>query len=320
VTIQLNAVNHFHKSVTLWTISFGLPTQVIQKSAMLHSLPAVLLGILISSLCSAVHAANAQEAIASMGEIFLSQDQFKSMIETLDPESRQQLRQHPDKLEKLATNEVIRMGVLKEALAKGWDKKPEVQARLQQLREQVIVATYLNEQARAPANYPSESEIRTFYDNHKDSFKTAKQYRLAQIFLSTSNASAEKVMEIASKAKNEDFSALAKKYSDHKESAANGGDSGWLDEAQLLPEIRTQLASMSSGAISSPIKSAAGWHIIKLQETKPPAVLTIEQARPTIQASMRLQKARELEQVYLEKMLSVQPVRINKSQLERVMQ
>ena len=47
------------------------------------------------------------------------------------------------------------------------------------------------------------------------------------------------------------------------------GDLGWAAESDIVPEIRTQVAGMTQGEISDPIRVQSGWHIIRLDDTRP---------------------------------------------------
>ena len=44
---------------------------------------------------------------------------------------------------------------------------------------------------------------------------------------------------------------------------------GWAAQDQIVPEIRSQVIGMGIGEISDPIRSDAGWHIVRLAATKP---------------------------------------------------
>ncbi len=62
----------------------------------------------------------------------------------------------------------------------------------------------------------------------------------------------------------EDFSELAKTFSEDPGSALNGGDLDWVDPGALVPEFRSVMASTASGELSKPFKSAYGWHVLEV--------------------------------------------------------
>ena len=65
------------------------------------------------------------------------------------------------------------------------------------------------------------------------------------------------------------FSELAKKFSDHKESAPRGGELNWFGTGEMIPEFSEAAFSIQdTGKYTKPLKTQYGWHIIKLLEKK----------------------------------------------------
>ena len=93
---------------------------------------------------------------------------------------------------------------------------------------------------------------------------------------------------------------------------------GWVPEPQLLPEIRAAVVRMTKGEVSTPIRTAAGWHVIRLIDRKPSAVRPLADVREQIIATMRLRKAQEVERAYVEGLLSKGTVTINSSELQKL--
>lgn len=62
----------------------------------------------------------------------------------------------------------------------------------------------------------------------------------------------------------EDFSTLAKNFSEDPGSALNGGDLNWIDPNSLVPEFREVMAKTPSGQLSEPFKSPYGWHVLEV--------------------------------------------------------
>jgi len=79
----------------------------------------------------------------------------------------------------------------------------------------------------------------------------------------------KKINEIYEKVKaGEDFSALAKTYSDDRGSAKKGGDLGWFGAGRMVPSFEeVAFGIKNNGDYSEPFLSQFGWHII-LREDK----------------------------------------------------
>jgi peptidyl-prolyl cis-trans isomerase SurA len=61
-----------------------------------------------------------------------------------------------------------------------------------------------------------------------------------------------------------DFAELAKKISDDKNSARDGGELPWITKGQTLPDFEKAAYALEVGQMSEPVQSQVGWHIIKM--------------------------------------------------------
>lgn len=79
-----------------------------------------------------------------------------------------------------------------------------------------------------------------------------------------------------------DFTEVARKYSEDRGSAANGGELQWFGTGRMVPEFETAaFALRRTGDFTEPIQTAFGWHIIKLLEKK--GVDNFELMRPDLE-------------------------------------
>lgn len=62
----------------------------------------------------------------------------------------------------------------------------------------------------------------------------------------------------------EDFAALARANSDDPGSAANGGDLGWLNPGQAVPEFERAMDALKPNELSEPIATPFGVHLVQL--------------------------------------------------------
>ena len=63
------------------------------------------------------------------------------------------------------------------------------------------------------------------------------------------------------------FEAIAKSKSKCP-SGKKGGNLGWFNRGQMVREFEKAAFSLKKGAVSKPVKTEFGWHIIKLIDTK----------------------------------------------------
>ena len=63
----------------------------------------------------------------------------------------------------------------------------------------------------------------------------------------------------------EEFGELARQYSNDIGSAAEGGELGWINPGQMVPEFEATMAGTTQGSISQPFRSEFGWHILEVK-------------------------------------------------------
>jgi peptidyl-prolyl cis-trans isomerase SurA len=66
----------------------------------------------------------------------------------------------------------------------------------------------------------------------------------------------------------EDFSTLAKEFTEDVGSKNDGGDLGWSTPNQFVPEFEQTMKTTAVGAISQPFLSQFGWHILKVDDSR----------------------------------------------------
>ena len=110
-------------------------------------------------------------------------------------------------------------------------------------------------------------------DEELENIKTRQgqtEYRLGEILLSVNGPeeetnvrrTAERIVDQINKGAR--FSAIARQFS-QSATAAVGGDLGWIHEAELEKPLGGIVPKMSEGALSNPLKTVAGYRIIRLQ-------------------------------------------------------
>ncbi|HNC65851.1 MAG TPA: peptidylprolyl isomerase, partial [Thauera aminoaromatica] len=88
-----------------------------------------------------------------------------------------------------------------------------------------------------------------------------------------------------------DFAELAKASSADL-SAARGGDLGWLNPGDTVPEFERAMNALRPGEVSAPVRSPFGWHLIQLVERRMQDV-TDERKRAAARQALRERKAEQ---------------------------
>ena len=96
------------------------------------------------------------------------------------------------------------------------------------------------------------------------------QHILITVDSKTKDADAlAKIRELRSRiGSGEPFEAVARANSQDPGSAVNGGVLGWAVDGMMVPEFENAMKSLPKGALSEPIRSSYGYHLIRVLDTR----------------------------------------------------
>nr|WP_274706026.1 MULTISPECIES: peptidylprolyl isomerase [unclassified Pseudomonas] len=276
---------------------------------------------------SPVTAIAAGPAVARLGNQQVTPEELQALLATVAPEAREQLRGNREALERWIRARLAEKAVLEQADAQGWAQRPEIVRQTRAATEQIVFRDYLRSVSQVPADYPSAAEIQQAYEAGKANWQTPALYRVSQIFLGVSDAATletvrKQAFELSKKAQSApgDFAALATQYSQDRVTAQRGGDSGLQPLQQLVPEVRGAVARLKVGAVSDPVQSAAGFHVIKLTEQQPARTATLDELRDQLTQALRAQRQEQIAQAYLDGMLNTATLSIDGAELNKVLE
>jgi peptidyl-prolyl cis-trans isomerase SurA len=95
----------------------------------------------------------------------------------------------------------------------------------------------------------------------------------------------------------EKFEALARQYSEDS-TASNGGDLGWVNPGDTVPQFEKAMNELKDNQISAPVKTQFGWHIIQVLERRSQD-MSKEAARLKARQEIRAKKADEAYQDWI---------------------
>jgi peptidyl-prolyl cis-trans isomerase SurA len=202
--------------------------------------------------------------------ILLIQAQKDTLLKVNDKEIDQSLESQLSKIKSQFPNEEAFQRELK---AEGLTETELRRTYRGQIQEQLLRDKLIS--SRLSKVNISSREVKEFYDIFKDSLpEQPESAKLSQIFFKiepsqgTIDSLKNLTQMILEKAKaGEDFSELAKKYSEDL-SSKEGGDLGFLKKGEILPEFEEKAFSLNPGEISEVVQTNLGFHIIKLDEKK----------------------------------------------------
>ena len=98
----------------------------------------------------------------------------------------------------------------------------------------------------------------------------------------------------------EDFKQLARQFSEDPGSKMDGGELGWSNPGDFDPAFETTMNATEIGALSEPIKSSFGWHIIEVLDRRNEDVSEEEQKNRAYQIIFKRKFEQELQSTLIE--------------------
>jgi len=146
----------------------------------------------------------------------------------------------------------------------------KTQLSLERLKEKVTASATI-----------TEEEVKSYYENNKDQFKTQSSIHALRILTKTKE-DAEKALDLIRSG--EDFSKVASDLSVDDLTKHTGGDMGWFtkDAPFLDEDVKKIIFNAPVGAILGPYKTSKGWEIYKIVEIKRASLIPLEKVKEDI--------------------------------------
>lgn len=175
--------------------------------------------------------------------------------------------------------------------------------------EQVTIEYVLLDSAAidVPAQADEET-LRQRYDEQRARYVEPEQRLASHVLIrvppnadaDVERAAQQRAAGIAERARGEgaDFAAIARELSEDPGSKTAGGDLGWIEPGLTDPAFESALFALEAGAVSEPVKSAEGWHVIQLREVRAGKERPFEDVRAELEAEFQ---ATERERIFSER-------------------
>lgn len=237
---------------------------------------------LLLALCALAAApAFAQTAVTVNGKAIPS-SRIDQMVQQVVASGKQ-----PDspQLREAAKKELINREVLvQEADKQGYGTHADVKAAIETARQGILISAMMNDYVK---KHPvKDADVKAEYDKVKAA-NMGTEYHARHILVDNEAQAKDIIAKLKAGAKFED---LAKQSKDG--SASNGGDLGWMTPNKLVKPFADAMVALKPGQLTdTPVKTEFGYHVIKLEESRPVQVPPLEQVKGRIEEMLQQQKA-----------------------------
>lgn len=135
----------------------------------------------------------------------------------------------------------------------------------------------------------SEEELQAAYDAQYKDAEPGQEFNASHILVETEEEAKAIKEELDGGA---DFAEVAREKSTGP-SGPGGGSLGWFGPGMMVPEFEEAVAGMEAGAVSDPVETQFGWHVIKLNETRTTDAPELADVREELETQVRQTKVQE---------------------------
>ena len=175
------------------------------------------------------------------------------------------------------------------------DKDEDVQKLIDVALKKILIARLLDIETQ-DVKPVSDEETELYYRQNKERFLVPEKVRASHILLSSKEEANKVKTELNGGA---DFAELAKKYSTDL-TKDRGGDLGFFQKGQMIPEFEKVCFELKPGEISDIVETRFGYHLIKLTEKSPEQYMRLDEVRDKVKSVLIEQSKQELFKDYVE--------------------
>jgi len=166
--------------------------------------------------------------------------------------------------------------------------------QLENERRSLTAGEAINQLMEEPLD---EADVQAAYEADYGNAEQETEYNASHILVETEEAALAVIEEIEGGA---DFAAVAREKSTGP-SGPNGGQLGWFGTGAMVPEFEQAVVELEVGAVSAPVKTQFGWHIVQVLGRRDYDV-TDETRRDQARKAVRDEKAEEALSAYLRRL------------------
>ena len=224
-------------------------------------------GIALAAVISSpVFAQDENETVATINGDPITRQQLEMAMGELGPQFS---RIPEDKRDAAALAALIEIKLMADkARQAGLDKDEEFQKSIAFMTQRALHGFYMQ---KAIADEITDEDLKALYEERIAAAPKQEEVRARHILVKTEEEAKAIIKELEDGA---DFEAVAKEKSTGP-SGPSGGDLGYFQSGQMVPEFDQAAFALEPGEITKePVKTQFGFHVIKLEdkrETQPPA-------------------------------------------------
>lgn len=135
----------------------------------------------------------------------------------------------------------------------------------------------------------TDEDLQKVYERRFAHLADESEFNASHILVNSEDEAKALITELEGGA---DFAELAKAKSTGP-SGPSGGELGWFGLGQMVQPFEAAVVAMEVGAVSAPVQTQFGWHVIKLNDTRDVEAPSFEETREELMSEAQEEAVRE---------------------------
>lgn len=263
-------------------------------------LRSILLFVCISITIGSFSTARAEDQVlAKIGDKQFTESDLQKKIEEVPEYARENFLAKEGKM-KLLDRMIRTELLLRAAQDSGYDKRPEIQAKIEDARIRILTAEYYKTEMGGGPDV-DEKQLKAYYDSHKDDYKVEASAVVRHIQVETEGEARDIRKQISSGQIT--FDSAVTSFSKDAETAKSAGRLGTVTQGGMIkgigksPEFDKVIFALKQGEISEPVNSRKGWHLLEVESITNSGFRPFEEVKEQIAEDILITDA-EIEKEY----------------------
>jgi len=209
--------------------------------------------------------------LAYQGDVQLTQQEIDAAFSKLGENERLIFIRDGGKVDQLIRVLLTRKTLAAEAAKAGYDKEPLIASRMQLESEKELAEAWLQKVVAEAPPADFEALAHEHYLAHPEEYATPEVLDVSHILIGTESRTPDEARELAMSLRDElrkdrsRFDAMVAEYSDDPAKSENHGRYPTMQHGMMVAPFETAAFGLTKdGAISEPVKTDYGYHIIRL--------------------------------------------------------
>lgn len=209
--------------------------------------------------------------LAHQGDIVLTQQEIDAAFSKLPADEQLKFIRDGGKVDQLIRVLLTRKTIAAEATKAGYDKDPLMEARMRMEAEKELAGAWLDKVTAEAPPADFEALAREHYLAHPEEYASPVILDVSHILIGTDSRSLDEARILASRLRAElvedrsKFDSMVDEFSDDPAKVQNGGRYPAMERGMMVKPFEAAAFGLTQpGAMSEPVKTDYGYHIIRL--------------------------------------------------------